>query len=73
VWWAPINSIADVIADPQAAAAGAFVDMTPRDGESPYRAVNGPVDFDDRRPHPGPVPDLGEHTDEVLDELNRRD
>jgi len=72
VWWAPINSIADVIADPQAIAAGAFVDMTPRDGEAPYRAVNGPVDFDDRRPRPGRVPALGEHTDEVLRELDAR-
>ena len=66
VWWAPINSIPDVIADPQAEAAGAFVDMTPRDGEAPYRAVNGPVDFAGYQVRPGPVPDLGEHTDEVL-------
>jgi crotonobetainyl-CoA:carnitine CoA-transferase CaiB-like acyl-CoA transferase len=73
VWWAPINSIADVIADPQAIAAGAFVDMTPRQGEAPYRAVNGPVDFDDRRPRPGPVPELGEHTVEVLAELRPDD
>jgi crotonobetainyl-CoA:carnitine CoA-transferase CaiB-like acyl-CoA transferase len=73
VWWAPINSIADVIADPQAIASGAFVDMTPREGEAPYRAVNGPVDFDDRRPRPGPVPALGEHTAEVLRELESRD
>lgn len=72
VWWAPINSIADVIADPQAIASGAFVDMTPRAGEAPYRAVNGPVDFDDRRPRPGPVPNLGEHTAQVLAELERR-
>ncbi len=68
VWWSPINSIVDVIADPQAAAAGAFVEMTPRDGEAPYRAVNGPVDFDDRTITPGPVPALGEHTAEVIDE-----
>ncbi len=69
VWWAPINSIFDVIADPQAQANGAFVEMTPQPGEAPYRAVNGPVDFDGRRTRPGPVPRLGEHTDEVLAEL----
>jgi hypothetical protein len=46
--------------------------MTPRDGEAPYRAVNGPVDFDDRRPRPGPVPALGEHTAQVLAELQSR-
>jgi crotonobetainyl-CoA:carnitine CoA-transferase CaiB-like acyl-CoA transferase len=72
VWWAPINSIADVIADPQAIASGAFIDMTPREGEAPYRAVNGPIDFDDRRPTPGPVPALGEHTADVLRELQNR-
>ena len=72
VWWAPINSITDVIADPQAIASGAFVDMTPRDGEEPYRAVNGPIDFDRRHLRPGPVPALGEHTAEVLAELRDR-
>lgn len=71
VWWAPINSIADVIADPQAQAAGAFVDMTPQPGEAPYRAVNGPVDFGGFEFTPGPVPRLGEHTAEVLAELLR--
>ena len=69
VWWAPINSIVDVIADPQAQAAGAFIDMSPRDGEEPYRAVNGPVDFGGYTFRPGPVPTLGEHTAEVLDTL----
>jgi crotonobetainyl-CoA:carnitine CoA-transferase CaiB-like acyl-CoA transferase len=69
VWWAPINSIFDVIADPQAQANGAFVAMTPREGEAPYRAVNGPVDFGGREFHPGPVPTLGEHTAEILAEL----
>jgi crotonobetainyl-CoA:carnitine CoA-transferase CaiB-like acyl-CoA transferase len=70
VWWAPINSIADVIGDPQAQAAGAFVDMTPHPGEEPYRAVNGPVDFDGYEFRPGVVPHLGEHTDDVLRELH---
>ncbi len=72
VWWAPINSIFDVIDDPQAQAAGAFVDMAPQPGEGPYRAVNGPVDFDGRAVEPGPVPRRGEHTAEVLTELDRR-
>ena len=34
------------------------------------RAVNGPVDFDGHVMSPGPVPDLGEHTAEVLAELD---
>ena len=66
VWWAPINSIPDVIADPQARAAGAFVAMTPREGEAPYEAVNNPVDFDGYALRPGPVPRLGEHTGEYF-------
>lgn len=69
VWWAPINSIFDVIEDPQAQANGAFVEMTPQPGEQPYRAVNGPVDFAGYAFRPGPVPHLGQHTDEVLAEL----
>ena len=67
VWWAPVQSIVDVIADPQAQPG--FVEMAPRDGGEPFRAVATPVDFDGHRMHAGPVPTLGEHTDEVLDEL----
>lgn len=61
VWWAPLNSIPDAVQDPQVLASGALVEMTPREGEEPYRAVNSPVDFDGYRPVYGPVPDLGEH------------
>lgn len=43
--------------------------MSPRDGENPYRAVNSPLDFDGHRTRPGPVPTLGEHTEQVLDSL----
>jgi crotonobetainyl-CoA:carnitine CoA-transferase CaiB-like acyl-CoA transferase len=63
VWYSPINSIADAIADPQVVASGGIVEMMPRDGEEPYRAIASPVDFDRRRRQPGPVPLLGEHTD----------
>ncbi len=66
VWWAPLNSIVEVIQDPQARAAGAFVQMSPRDGEDPYEAVNNPVDFDGYALRPGPVPRLGEHTSDYL-------
>ena len=61
VWWAPLNSIADAVADPQVIASGAFVEMTPQPDEDPYRAVNSPVDFSGYSPKYGPVPNLGEH------------
>ncbi len=69
VWWAPLNSIVDVIADPQAQAAGAFVEMLAHDGEEPYVAVNSPVDFGDPATTRGRVPKLGEHTESVLGSL----
>jgi crotonobetainyl-CoA:carnitine CoA-transferase CaiB-like acyl-CoA transferase len=69
VWWAPVQSIVDVIADPQAQTG--FVAMTPRDGDAPFRAVATPVDFDGYTVRPGPVPTLGEHTAEVLEEMRR--
>ena len=61
VWWAPLNSIAEAVADPQVIASGAFVEMTPQPDEAPYRAVNSPVDFSGYSPKYGPVPNLGEH------------
>ncbi len=73
VWWAPVQTIPEVIADPQAAAAGAWVEVTPHEGEDAYRAVAPPVGFE-RHPltRTRPVPRLGEHTDEVLAELDGR-
>lgn len=61
VWWAPLNSIREAVEDEQVIASGAFINMTPRDGEAPYRAVNSPVDFSDFEPVFGQVPSLGEH------------
>ncbi len=69
VWWAPINTIPEVIEDAQAVASGAFVDMPPVDGEPPYRAVATPLDFGGFEVTVGPVPALGEHTAQVLAEL----
>ncbi len=66
VWWAPAQTPAEVVQDPQLAANDGFVDL---EGGA-LRSVNGPVTFSGvpatQEPH---VPGLGEHTDEVLAEL----
>lgn len=70
VWWAPVFTPAEVVEDPQAIAAGAFVDVPGGAVTPAHRSVATPVRFseDDARPR-GPVPALGEHTDEVLGDL----
>jgi crotonobetainyl-CoA:carnitine CoA-transferase CaiB-like acyl-CoA transferase len=70
VWWAPINTPFTILDDAQVEASGAFVDMVPRDGEEPFRAVASPIDFDGEPVRVGPVPHLGEHTAQVLAELD---
>jgi len=70
VWWAPVNTADDVIADPQAIAAGAFVDVPAAAGADAHRAVNTPVRFASHVDAPTRgVPALGEHTEEILREL----
>jgi crotonobetainyl-CoA:carnitine CoA-transferase CaiB-like acyl-CoA transferase len=72
VWWAPAQTPAQVVEDPQLIANDGFVDIPGPSGSdaAAMRSVNGPVSFSDVPPRPsGPVPGLGEHTDEVLGEL----
>jgi crotonobetainyl-CoA:carnitine CoA-transferase CaiB-like acyl-CoA transferase len=72
VWWAPAQTPAQVVEDPQLAERG-FVDVPagPAGGRA-YRSVNGPITFGSApTPAVGPVPGLGEHTDEVLGETRR--
>ncbi len=67
VWWAPVNTPAEVFEDPQAIAAGAFVDVPAGDAGPAHRAVNTPVVFHGEES--GPVqapPGLGQHTDDIL-------
>jgi crotonobetainyl-CoA:carnitine CoA-transferase CaiB-like acyl-CoA transferase len=68
VWWAPVNTAADVLVDPQVAATGALVDVPAGAGAPAHRAIGSPVRFDGRAERPGPVPGLGQHTAEVLAE-----
>ena len=70
VWWAPVQTPAEVVDDPQAHAIGAFVDVPGRAGDAPQRAVATPIRFGSTDVGPsGPVPELGEHGRDVLREL----
>lgn len=68
MWWAPVQTIAEAVADPQVAASGAFMDVPVADGTA--RMLATPVDFGDHRPTAArPAPEPGQHTEEVLLEL----
>ena len=71
VWWAPVQTLAEIAADPQAEAIGAFVEQPGMGDGPPLRTVATPVDFwgVDGKPRSG-APTLGQHTDEVLRELD---
>src|SRR5262245_54231174 len=59
MWWAPVQTTQDLIEDPQAIAAGTFVDVPLPDGGS-ARMVASPLDFSvDRWAPRGPAPELG--------------
>lgn len=70
--WAPMMPPADVAADPQAEAAGAFFEVPENDGSGTFRAPASPIRFggegEDAHPR-GPSPDLGQHTLDVLKEF----
>jgi crotonobetainyl-CoA:carnitine CoA-transferase CaiB-like acyl-CoA transferase len=73
-FWSPINSIEDVVADAQFHAAGGIVDVPEGpEGQVAVPMVATPADFHGTPWAPRSVaPDLGEHTDEVLAELQAR-
>ena len=72
VWWAPVNTVEDLLVDEQVWASGAFVaavDEGGAEGETRH-AVATPVDFSgyDLRVEESAAP-VGAHTDEVLLEV----
>ncbi len=72
LFWAPIQSPDDLLADPQFAAAGGLVEVP--DGASTSMMVATPVDFSHTAWAPtGMAPRLGEHSDEILRSLGRSD
>jgi crotonobetainyl-CoA:carnitine CoA-transferase CaiB-like acyl-CoA transferase len=70
-FWAPLNTLEDLVADPQFHAAGGLVEVP--DGSSSTTMVATPVDFHGTPWAPrSRAPELGQHTDEVLAELATR-
>lgn len=73
VWWAPINSVDDLMTDPQVLACGAFVHVPVADGQATPESFNGvatPVDFSATPTGPaGPPPSVGADADDLLREL----
>lgn len=69
--WAPVQTLADVAADPQAEAAGAFVNTPSAKGDgSTFRAPASPIRFPGADDGPkGPSPAIGQHTREILEGL----
>jgi crotonobetainyl-CoA:carnitine CoA-transferase CaiB-like acyl-CoA transferase len=68
VWLAPVQHAHEVVDDPQAHAAGGFVDVPTEDG--PLKAVASPVDFAGTPWAPRSMPpEFAQHTEEVLLEL----
>jgi crotonobetainyl-CoA:carnitine CoA-transferase CaiB-like acyl-CoA transferase len=70
VWWAPVQHAHETVADPQAKAAGGFVDVPSADGGDPVTMVASPVDFGGTPWAPRSMPpEFSQHTEEVLLEL----
>jgi len=77
VWWAPINSVDDLLVDPQVHACGAFVHvpMTREQADTPtggaaFNGVATPLDFSGAPTGPaGPPPQVGADADAILEAL----
>jgi crotonobetainyl-CoA:carnitine CoA-transferase CaiB-like acyl-CoA transferase len=70
VWWAPVQHAHETVDDPQAHAAGGFVDVPVEDGGDTVRMVATPVDFAGTPWSPRSMPpEFAQHTEEVLLEL----
>ena len=73
VWWAPINSVDDLLQDPQVLASGAFIHVPVHGGQATPESFNGvatPVDFGLTPSGPaGAPPAIGADADALLGAL----
>jgi crotonobetainyl-CoA:carnitine CoA-transferase CaiB-like acyl-CoA transferase len=68
LWWAPVQSLGEVLADPQVRACGGLVDVPDGAGTTTLPAT--PVDFGGTPSAPRSMaPAHGQHTDEILARL----
>jgi crotonobetainyl-CoA:carnitine CoA-transferase CaiB-like acyl-CoA transferase len=68
MWWAPVQTVSEMVDDPQARAAGAFVPTPVSGGEAEMVAT--PADFSATPWRPQAMaPEFGQHTEEILLEL----
>ena len=73
VWWAPVSSVDDLISDPQAIAAGAFVAVPGQPAADPvgeFNSIATPVDFGSTPVVlASPPPAVGADADSLLEEI----
>ena len=68
MFWAPVNTLDDLLSDPQTVPSGALVEVP--DGATGTTMLATPVDFHGTPWSPRSLaPTLGEHTDQILAEI----
>ncbi|MEO0883323.1 MAG: CaiB/BaiF CoA-transferase family protein [Pseudomonadota bacterium] len=70
--WAPVQTLAEVAADPQVAAAGGITQIPRKSGDGTYASPASPIRFPGADDGPkGTSPHPGEHTRAILERLGR--
>ncbi len=70
VWWAPVQTVDEVLEDPQAQAAGAFISIEGSGDDDPIGGVATPVSFGGQTSSlQAAAPALGEHTEQIIASL----